>query len=389
MRCTLPALFACVALAAGCEQGSGSLAVDLRTDLVPGVEFIAARTEILPPGQLGPGAVGDPSVSTPATTIDRYALGVRIAELSGLPLGTRGVRVRLVDASGATVVERVTLVPIEARSIVTIVITRDCRGVSCPRPADPAGATTCLGGRCVSPECRDTGDPFSCGAYECTSSAECIGDACADWECTAEGYCFSEAHRDRCPPGFWCNPDLGCLPTGMPPGDAGPLDAGPVIGSDAGAIIGTDAGRDAGRDAGPIGTDAGPCLPGCSDGNPCTADGGCLGRCVFTPTPGAGCDDGDPCTDPDACDGSGGCGGPPRSCGSDGDPCTRDDCDRGYGGCFPPEPDMTVCGAGPRYRCCGGSCVDTRNPPNCGACYNDCRPSGLRCCIDTCLPACP
>lgn len=76
----------------------------------------------------------------------------------------------------------------------------------------------------------------------------------------------------------------------------------------------------------------GPCTcyqtgPGCSDGNPCTADEATPSGCVHSPTPGLVCSDGNACTTGDLCNSYGACGGTPaigQSC-SDGNACTTAD----------------------------------------------------------------
>ena len=286
----------------GCPTAEYRLLVDVRTDLVPDVEFTSVRV-LTDAGELRTHEV---------SRSDDYIAGRRVAELE-MGEGTLGLRVSLLSSSGAVVLERRAVVDVRGSRGLVVVLSRVCQSVDCPRAGDPANATVCAGMRCVPPECTSV-SPEACGEPECTTGADCPAvAACAESECV-EGTCLYRA----------------CVPA---PIDAGVADGGGPTDADA---------RDAGAsDAG--GLDAGT-PPGCADGTPC--------------------DDGNPCTHGDRCSG-GGCSGAAYSCGVSAD-CTLTSCDGaggcspgasacgagstcdGAGACVP-------CG-GVDQRCCGGTC---------------------------------
>lgn len=218
------ALFALsLTLALGCDPNTVSLVVDLRTDLVPGAEFMQVEVE------LDDGDTQRATVDLDATV----ATGVRIAEWSALPArSARPLRVRLLDSASATVVERSLVVEHTADLAVVVAATRSCRDVTCD------SEQTCVGGRCQDPRCL-TGAEASCDTPECGSDVECPApaDACARASCEA-GICY-QVSADFCWAGEFCDPDLGCreAPTAgdagvatspcAVAGDAAPLTVGP------------------------------------------------------------------------------------------------------------------------------------------------------------------
>lgn len=213
------------ALLASCSPTTATLFVDIRTDLVAGVEFTATRVQVFGGG--GTLAFADSDVSA----ADDFFAGVRVAELAGLPLGTLDLRVELSDATGRAVIGRPVRVTLRTDTVVTVLVTRDCRGVECPGAGDPA-ATACLGGRCVDPRCTPEA-PERC-PVGCSVAADCPapGAACADARCES-GVCFSVGVDARCAADEYCDPDDACRAR-APTGDAGAAsDAGPM-GSDAG-----------------------------------------------------------------------------------------------------------------------------------------------------------
>lgn len=212
-----------VALLSSCGGGGGhDLRVDLRTDLLPGVEFAVARAELVDVGRQDEIA---------ALRGQRFLDGVRVATFADLPNGERDVRVRLLDSAGALVVERRVLLRQTGDHGITVLVTRDCRGLACPGSDDDPRATTCLGGRCVDPRCLE--DESACPAAECATDAECGADVpCARGSCE-RGVCVVVAEADRCEAAQYCDPDDGCVSEGPPDAgvDAGDPDAG---GPDAG-----------------------------------------------------------------------------------------------------------------------------------------------------------
>src|SRR5687768_7575095 len=98
----------------GCScQESTALYVDLRTDLVPDVEFRVARVELF---------AGTTAAATAARTQDTRAFAMddfyaprRIAEMDGVSSGPAMVRTRLLDGRGSVVAERLTRLDLEGR----------------------------------------------------------------------------------------------------------------------------------------------------------------------------------------------------------------------------------------------------------------------------------
>lgn len=210
-------------IAAGCGGGGGhELSVELRTDLVPGVEFASVRTTL----------AGEDDTSRGVARGQDFVRGVRVAEYDGLASGVHSVRVALLDGGGDEVAARVVRVRIEADFGLVVLVTRDCRGVACPLPDGDPTLEACLGGRCVHPDCLD-GDPTACGEPECETSGGCppVAD-CAIARCE-EGACLAIGDDAQCEDGQWCNPEDGCtaLPEGPADGgvDGGRRDAGPAV----------------------------------------------------------------------------------------------------------------------------------------------------------------
>jgi hypothetical protein len=199
-----------IALSAQACAPKVELFLDVRTDLVAGIEFRNVKTEVF---------AGLPSVEDDASeertrlrAVGRgepFVDGVRVAELEELDTGVYHVRVRLLDSNGTAVLQRIATITLRETSVFTITLTRDCRGVMCPDAADPA-ATACLGGRCVDPRCTDE-TPEYCGPPACTSDAECgVTASCAEARCGG-GACLAAGEvGGACAVGEWCNPDLGC-----------------------------------------------------------------------------------------------------------------------------------------------------------------------------------
>jgi len=103
---------------------------------------------------------------------------------------------------------------------VSVVITRDCVGVSCPDPS----ASACFGGRCVAQACWD-GNPGACGDGECIADADCTsGLGCVVPICVS-GACLMPTDHDRCASGQRCDIVLGCVGG---PGDGG-MCSGPEV----------------------------------------------------------------------------------------------------------------------------------------------------------------
>ena len=205
-------------LALGCGGESVRLIVDVRTDLVPGIEFDEVRARSVEADERVGANEGD------------WIASHRVLDVRGLPRdSTRRVQVELL-LDGAVVIETHATVDNRRDAGITLVITRDCRGVSC------ADDERCFGGRCANEACLD-GTQASCPEPECASDADCPAplQSCARARC-AEGTCIEVDDR-RCGDDALCDPDEGCvgepLDAGMPDAsidvgvDAQDLDAGP------------------------------------------------------------------------------------------------------------------------------------------------------------------
>jgi hypothetical protein len=202
----------------GCSARPLELSVDIRTDLAPGADFDSVVVTLRP----GQGAELAP-VTTSVSAGDPTVSGMRVAEFAGVPSGPSRARAALLDASGAEVLARSVDVILQEDFALTIVLTSDCIGRTCPGTTEPGSYTECLHGQCVDPRCGGS-DPDGCGALTCASVADCEGVL---GDCVAS--CIGGA----------------CVCTApAPPGE----DAGRV-----------DAGSDAGNDAGPC---PGECAPG-------------------------------------------------------------------------------------------------------------------------------
>ncbi|MGE0791053.1 MAG: RCC1 domain-containing protein [Sandaracinaceae bacterium] len=194
------------AIAIGCAS-PGAVIVDLRTDVVPRFEAASARIELL-----------DAEESVVLRTIDHpldaaydYVAGARVAELLAVDAGSYTLRATLRMADGEIVVGRRIRIDVRGALAVTVVLTRDCVGVTCPAADGAARSTECMGAVCVDPGCSPE-TPELCPAPTCTSDAECAaGAACATGRC-ADGVCLYESASSSCAPTEWCDPDAGCVP---------------------------------------------------------------------------------------------------------------------------------------------------------------------------------
>lgn len=180
---------------AACEPSAVLLVVDLRTDLVAD-ELDTVRTVVL---DAAGATVREASYA--ATGDEDFLAGARIAELEGLASGTYRVQVE-VSRAGTQVATQTIVVTLDADRSVTILLTRDCVGVTCTDES----ALACLGGACVDPECV-----FGEGcAAECAVDGDCATpDPCVVASCVA-GACFLRADDAGCDAGGYCDFDAGC-----------------------------------------------------------------------------------------------------------------------------------------------------------------------------------
>jgi hypothetical protein len=231
-------------LLVACSPGELSLFVDVKTDFVPNEEFTLVRTDLF---EDTPDATSIPIASDIVETLGQpaasFVTGLRVGELSELSPGTRVVRVQLLSRDGLVVIERLARVPLNQSRVVTLLLTRDCYGVTCPRAGDSAELDQCLGGRCVDPACT-VEDLDTCPMPECVMDSDCPEPTveCGTRRCES-GICLALGDDALCPPTQYCNPERGCEPRDVSDPDAGTGDAGTA---DAGT---GDAG---GVDGGPV-----------------------------------------------------------------------------------------------------------------------------------------
>jgi hypothetical protein len=320
----------------GCSPSDAELFVELKTDLIPGAEFGRVRTILLPAEG---GTAGREQDALGLDGVD-YLAGQRVAEFDDITPGNMVVRVELFGPDGRQFMERSVRIDFRGSAGITVVITRSCRGVSCPDDSGIAALTECLGGRCVSPDCR-TGDEPECGEPQCRDSGDCITPASCAAALCERGVCFARALVDGCPSGQYCDAAVGCLGLPSVP-DGGAADAGDA--GDAGGCT-TNADCDDAIDCTTDTCDAGACVRvaddalctagtdgECIDGFGCQYDGCTAATCVAGACETARCD-GDTCLLEPSCDAEQMCCGDacvPAGCDDD-NPCTDDAC--GATGC--------------------------------------------------------
>lgn len=407
MRSTAIALLVVTAAAgslAGCGSDTVELAVDLKTDLRPGVEFASVKTELSSTPFDGAATTNIRQAMRDGAAATDFVRGARVAEYADVAKGSAYVRVTLLDARAGVVIARTTHVTLSDDYALTVLVTRDCASVECPVPGGDPALVACVGARCVLPDCTpDT--PAQCGDRECTEDLDCASAVgCVRSRCV-DGECFDVTDDTLCAMGERCDGVDGCGVVVLP--DAGPPDAGPP---DAGTH---DAGSDAGvppMDAGP--RDSGGPETACTNGLDDDGDGNA--DCADSDCTGSACDDGNACTHTDtcaagactgtsitcasstcvtrACNGTATCttsnAGTGTACATDSNACTRDHCN-GSGTCVHDRlADGTVCGAS-YERCCTGRCTNLRtSDANCGGCGLSCAGRGCAVMPGTTYPGC-
>lgn len=177
-------------LSVGCSAEPIELTVDVRTDYLPLGDFDLVETE-LSRTPFDPSQPAGPDALPMAVRIsDDFFRGSRVAEIGDAPSGRSFVRVRL-KHRGAIIAQRVVDLKLDQSYALTVVMTRSCREVTCPRPGDPAEHTACLNGECVDPRCTPA-TPEYCGEAVCEDDADCAGGGCAGATCV-RGACLCGA----------------------------------------------------------------------------------------------------------------------------------------------------------------------------------------------------
>lgn len=211
----------------GCDGGTaqGGLVVRLKSDLQPGYEFSEVRTTL----------VGVPT-SSEGTQIVRALTSEHPAYLSGREvavfedvLANEPVVQVLVMTGELVILERHAVARIEGggAAVVTVLATRDCRGVTCPGVAGAPNETECVGGACVPRSCTPE-RPGTCPPPPCSRDSDCEtrGIECARSRC-ADGRCLLAADESLCGAGEQCALDVGCIGSAVDAGSGDDAGSGP------------------------------------------------------------------------------------------------------------------------------------------------------------------
>ena len=307
MRFSTVFLFSVFSFAAmtllGCAK-KPTLAVEVVTPLVAGVEFTRVETTVTDLDSAGNGS--GQAVTTTAHLGDQFFSGYGVASIANITPGRKLVHVQLLRDNGSVLVQRKVIVSVVTDYVATVQLTYECAHVDCSAAGTGMTALNqCVAGTCVSTACDPTNvatrSAYCPGVSFCTTAADCAPvDACATQKCM-EGFCIPTPKVPGiCAANEYCEPFMGCINTMIDPlADAG-IDAGADAETDAGVDADTDAGMDATIDAG---IDMGPPAP-CATNN-----GGCAAHATCDDTTGvavctcqSGYDgDGMTCTDIDEC----------------------------------------------------------------------------------------
>jgi hypothetical protein len=355
----------------GCGEGATTLAVDLRTDFVAGVEVSRVETELFE----GPDARGDAADSTVVEidTHDDLVRGRRIASFES-DGGERTVRARLLSATGALLGEGSRTVRLSEDLATTVVVLRGPRR-SCVRDSDCEASVECSQGVCLDGVCLERVDHGACDGGFCVPDVGCVNGPVGD-----AGTCTPAACDDGDP----CTAD-SCGPTG----------ACEHLSIACGACTRIE-------DCGTVETGE---WSDCAYADACT-ESGSRSRTITTPTCNAGTCGADVTTETEACSrttggdecgpttlGSFGACAPTTPCGTGGTQartnevqvcragtCTAEDVVETAPCSVTAPRNGTQCGATIWEMCCGGSCVDARSDAaHCGSCRQDCSAIGLSC----------
>lgn len=205
----------------GCADPGLRLAVDVRTDAVPGVEFFAIETEVFLGARTDEGLPAARFATAAAPRGTPFGRGQRVATFDGLSPGTYTVRVRLVRGDARTpLLTRRVLLEVQRDRVLAITLDRGCLDVACPGESGSAGQTECVGGRCVEPSCVPP-DPTGCeGLTLCDAALPCTRAtaACAELQCV-DGVCLALPLEGACAAEQYCDPGAGCRLPGEDPSD--------------------------------------------------------------------------------------------------------------------------------------------------------------------------
>lgn len=326
----------CAAASPSCKSAGISLSVDLRTDYTPGREFASVVTEVVPDG--GGSLRSEQPIDDAKGGV--FVEGARVADFGDVQPGGLLVRVKVFSKEGAPLVERLARLSVSSDYALTVVVTRNCEGITCPAPDGDPALATCDRGKCVRPECTASTPQF-CDPAECAKDADCHPDVdCVSGRCIA-GTCLFLPDDGLCKATQTCDANHGCTPplgpTCTPKGETETSCDDGLDDDCDGKIDCLDPDCDGKTcEDGDLCTEGETCSKAacnggaaktCDDGDPCTDDA-CDPKkgCTTSPKTGGTCEDGDACTEGDTCVDGKCVGGSAASC-DDGNPCTDDACD--------------------------------------------------------------
>lgn len=192
------ALLALALVASACERAPATLLLEVRTDLLPAVEFDRVRTEVLD------GSMAGRMLEEDAEAGGDYATGLRVAEVAGIEESAVTVRVSLMLGDRSMLSRPLRVELLEPTFAATVLLASACANVTCEE------GQACLAGRCVDSGCSETA-PELC-VPECEAAADCDGaSACTTVECTASGTCFAAPDHASCGVDGYCDGGVGCV----------------------------------------------------------------------------------------------------------------------------------------------------------------------------------
>lgn len=200
------AIAALVLGAVGCAPVA-ELQIDLLTDYVPGREFDAVVVSV--------SSEGDDAVTSIRHEVgsdDRF-LPERTRLAGGWVVpGRTTIEVRL-ERGRRIVMGLRSVLRVGGSAVVPFALLHGCDSVGCPGPGDPATATECDGGRCMAPDCVETG---GCPGPACSTATDCTpGASCTEVDCVA-GRCVLVPIAGACTGEAYCDPLTGCRTTPPP-----------------------------------------------------------------------------------------------------------------------------------------------------------------------------
>lgn len=180
------------------DPSEGRLIVDVRTDLVAGVDFEVVGLSV-------DGLSTDRAVDFAARGSRFLDDPFRLEESLGA--GTYDLRVYLARG-GETVIEARARVQVEGTTGIEVVLQRSCLSAGC------GSDDNCLNGACVAVGCLSGNEPECVGFSGCVTELECPEPTteCIKRECLPGGTCVEDVVAEACGADAYCDPSTGCTP---------------------------------------------------------------------------------------------------------------------------------------------------------------------------------